>query len=120
MPSMSMRWPFAAILMRGVFVSGIGFRQTMICILRGPLYLLVGRDPRYVLAEDERVDLVRSFVGIDRLDVAHVTADLVLVADPVRSEQLAAERRALARRAHVVPLAEAHVVGLELLLVLHA
>src|SRR5262245_38874514 len=44
---------------------------------------------RNVLSDDERVDVVRALVGIDRLEVAHVAHRGVLVDDAVAAQDVA-------------------------------
>src|SRR5439155_27299696 len=46
-------------------------------------------DPRNLLPQDERVDIVRPLVRIDRLEVGEVAHRLVLRQDAVRAEQAA-------------------------------
>src|SRR3712207_6715583 len=42
-----------------------------------------------VAADDQRLDGLGALVGVDDLDVAHVTDDVVLEQDPIASEQVA-------------------------------
>src|SRR5204863_6559034 len=65
-----------------------------------------GGAPGQGLAEDEGVDVVRSLVGVDRLDVAQVPAGLVLVGDAAGAEDLPGQAGALASDPDVVPLSE--------------
>lgn len=53
--------------------------------------LLVGGDARDVLAEDQRVDIVRALVRVDRLEVAEVAHHRVLERDAVAAEDVAAD-----------------------------
>src|SRR5688572_7631608 len=47
---------------------------------------LVGRNAGQLVAEHERVNFVGAFVGVDRLQVAHMTHRLVLARDTVGTE----------------------------------
>src|SRR5262245_55676537 len=67
---------------------------------------------RELAPDDEAVDVVRSLVGDDRLEVAHVAHHLVLVGDAVGAEDVAAEPAALERHPAAVPLGHRHVVVL--------
>jgi len=76
---------------------------------------LVRGDARDVLAEDERVDVVRAFVGRDGLEVTEVAHDRVFERDAVAAEDVAADARGLERDADVVALDHRDVRGVELL-----
>ena len=47
---------------------------------------LVSRYPRHPLPDHQRVNVIRPFVRLHRLQVAHVPHDRILVHDPVRSQ----------------------------------
>src|SRR6476659_5948447 len=74
--------------------------------------VLAGQIP----ADDERVDVVRALVGVDRLEVEHVADHGVLRRDAVAPVHLAGQPGALERHAHVVAfrhadLREVHLAG---------
>src|SRR5438093_5704234 len=66
--------------------------------------------PRDFLAQDERMDVVRPLVRIDRLEVREVAHGLILRQDAVRAEQAARLARHVGRDAHIVPLGERHLL----------
>src|SRR2546428_7339611 len=72
------------------------------------------------LAQNQGVDLVRSLVGVHRLEVVHVPDHRVLERDPVGSQDRPGLAADLQRLAHVVELAEAHLLRAEPAFVLHA
>ena len=49
---------------------------------------LQGAEACKFAADDERVDIVRALIGIDRLEVEHMADDGVLRRDAVTAEQL--------------------------------
>ena len=53
--------------------------------------LLERVDPRNALPDNQRVHVVRAFVGLHRLQVQHVAHDGVVVGDAVGSEDVAGE-----------------------------
>src|SRR5437763_11969053 len=55
-------------------------------------------------ADDQRVDVVRPLVGVDRLQVEHVADDRVLGGDAVAAEDLPRQARAIQGDADVVAL----------------
>jgi hypothetical protein len=63
----------------------------------------ISRISRDVLAEDERVDVVRSFVGFYRFQIHHVAHDGVVLSDAVGAEDIASHTRAFERHPHVIP-----------------
>src|SRR4028118_651250 len=79
---------------------------------------VVGRDAGQRLADDQAVDVVRPFIGVDRLDVQHVADHRVVVDDAVGAEHLAGDAGALAGQPDVVSLAHRDVERLEPPLVL--
>src|SRR5581483_1150293 len=85
-----------------------------------PADSLKRRDTRDFLPQDEGVDVVRTLVGEDRLQIAHVAHHRVLEGDPVAAENVAAVAGNLEGRADVVAFDEAHVLGPHLLLALEA
>src|SRR4051795_436720 len=74
----------------------------------GPRYGLTrsleGRDAGDVLADDERVDVVRALVREHALEVQHVAAALVLVGHAVGAEDVAGVARAVAGHRDAVAL----------------
>src|SRR2546425_3750216 len=79
-----------------------------------------GGVPGEGLPEDEGVNVVRPLVGVDRLDVAQVSARLELVGNSVGTQNLPRQTCALARNPDVVPLAEGNLRGCHLPFVLQA
>src|SRR5512137_19601 len=71
-------------------------------------------------AEDQRVDVVRAFVGVDHLEVQHVARDAVLVADAVAAEHVAREPCDFERLAARVALHDAGDLDGRRAFVLHA
>src|SRR5215510_2750950 len=71
---------------------------------------VVGGDSRDRLADDQRVDVVGAFVGVNAFDVGEVAENRVLVDDAVGSQGLAGELRALPGDPDVVPLGHRDVV----------
>src|SRR5690348_10863926 len=61
------------------------------------------------LAEDESVDLVRAFVGVNALEIQHVPDHGVLEKNPVTAQDPAAGSRDLERLSHVVSFAERYL-----------
>src|SRR3977135_3726628 len=49
---------------------------------------LVSGDPGYTLPDHQGVNMVGSFVGLHRLQIAHMTHDRILVHDPVGPQQI--------------------------------
>src|SRR2546426_5014956 len=74
--------------------------------------------PRNFLAQDERVDVVRPLIRINRLEVREVAHRLILRQDAVRAEQPARLTRHVGRDAHVVPLGKRYLLRRDLPLVL--
>src|SRR5436309_167224 len=68
-----------------------------------------GGVPREGLPEDEGVNIVRSLVGVDGLDVAQMPARLELVGDAVGTQNLPRQAGALAGDPDVGPLAEGNL-----------
>src|SRR5258706_6364120 len=85
-----------------------------------PTNLLVRGNPRDRLADDQRMDVVRALVRVDRLEVAHVPAALVLVGDAARAQDLPGGARDLERALHFVHLAQRDALRLDLLRFLEA
>src|SRR3989442_1576734 len=71
-----------------------------------------------ILGQDERVDVVRPLIRINRLEVREVAHRLILRQDAVRAQQPARLTRHVCRDAHVVPLGERHLLRRDLPLVL--
>src|SRR6266550_4912979 len=65
-----------------------------------------GVDPRNSLPKNERVDVVRTFVGVHTLQIRHVAHRRVLGQNAVRTEKTARLARDISRRAHVVAFGE--------------
>src|SRR5262249_12161882 len=61
-------------------------------------------EARDVAADDQRVDVVRPLVGVDRLEIHHVPDDRVLVHDAGGAQDVAPEPGAVERHLHVVHL----------------
>src|SRR5262249_26683174 len=55
-------------------------------------------------AEDERMDIVRAFVGVDGLEIAHHAHDVKLIGDAVATVHVASEPRHFQRLAAIVAL----------------
>src|SRR5437867_3807469 len=64
-----------------------------------------------VAPDDQRVDIVRPFVGADGLEVQEVADDRVLVDDPGRPEDVPRHPRGLERHRDVVHLRHRHLLG---------
>ena len=62
-----------------------------------------------MLAEDERVDVVRALVGVHRLQVDHVAEDRVVAGNPIRAQDVARLARTLQRHPDVVLLQQRDV-----------
>src|SRR5690348_11676021 len=56
-------------------------RETHHAPSKPPSTPLERRDPRLRAAEDEGVDVVRAFVGVDGLEIHHVADDVIFVDD---------------------------------------
>ena len=65
-------------------------------------------------AHDQRVDVVRALVGVDRLEVGGVAHDLELGADAVAPMHVAGDARDVERLAAIVALDQADRLGDEL------
>ena len=63
---------------------------------------LEGGNPCEVVAEDQRVDVVGSLIGVDGLDIHQVTHDGVLVDDAVGAVDLPRRLGAVARHGDIV------------------
>src|SRR5205823_2698849 len=79
-----------------------------------------GLDAGLRAAEDEGVDVVRAFVGIDHLEVDDVADDAELVGDAVAAQHVAREARDLQRLAARVALHDRGDLDRRAALVLHA
>src|SRR5207302_4007130 len=79
-----------------------------------------GLDAGLRAPEDERVDIVRAFVGIDHLQVDDVADDAELVGDAVAAQHIAREARDLERLATRVALHDRGDLGRGAAFVLHA
>src|SRR5438093_4365838 len=66
--------------------------------------LLKRRDPSDFLANSEQVDLVRAFVGKDRLEIGHMPHYWIFEADAVGAEDATRLTGDLQRLAHIVHL----------------
>ena len=66
--------------------------------------------PGDVLANDQRMNVMRAFIGLHRLQVHHVAEDWILVGDTVAAQNVAAHARALQRHPDVVPLGHRDVL----------
>src|SRR3989441_5146468 len=76
--------------------------------------------PRNLLPQDERVDVVRPLVGVHRLEVREVAHSLILGEDAVGSEQTPGLARNVGRDIHVVALGEGDLLRRHLPLVFQA
>src|SRR2546428_6890563 len=63
---------------------------------------IVSSDSGDGLADDEIVDVVRPFIGLDGFEVQHVTDDGILVRDSIGAEDVAGHAGGLQRDVHVV------------------
>src|SRR3989475_3032673 len=81
-------------------------------------FLVESTQPRDFLPQDERVDVVRPLVRIDRFEVREVTHRLILRQDAVRAQQPARLARHVGGDTHVVPLGERYLLRRGLPLVL--
>src|SRR5712691_11499833 len=72
-----------------------------------------GVDPRNGLPKNERVDVVRTFVGVHALQIRHVAHRRVLGQNAVRPEKAACLARDVSRHAHVVALRQGHLLRSE-------
>ena len=70
------------------------------------LRLRTPRSPRDRLTQDQRVDVVRALVGVDRLQVGHVAHGRVLGEDAVGAEEAARLAGDVARHVHVGALGQ--------------
>src|SRR5205807_3680904 len=77
-------------------------------------FLVESTQPRDFLTQDERVDVVRPLIRINRLEVREVAHRLILRQDAVRAEQPARPTRHLGRDAPVAPLGERHLLRRDL------
>src|SRR5688572_10582458 len=68
-------------------------------------------DPGLGAPEYQRVDVVRAFVGVDRLEVHHVADYVELVGDAVAAVHVAARTRDLERLAARIALQQGHHLG---------
>src|SRR5204863_3717188 len=73
-------------------------------------YLRVRRVASDVLADDQRMDLVGAFVGVDALEIDHVAKDRVLEADAVGAEDAAGSAGDLEGHRDVGALPEADLL----------
>src|SRR5262245_5556801 len=73
-----------------------------------------------VAADDQRVDVVRALVRVDRLQIHHVPDDRVLVHDAGRAQDVARQSGAVERHLHVVHLRHRHLLRAQLAGVLEA
>src|SRR5687768_8741025 len=78
-----------------------------------------GGDSGYGSAQDQGVDLVRSFVGSHALQVAHVAHGRIVEGDAVAAEHGAGFAGYLYSLPYVVELAEGDLLGLERARVFH-
>src|SRR6266850_1237653 len=79
-----------------------------------------GLDAGLRAAEDQRVDVVRAFVGIDHLEVDDMADDAELVGDAVAAQHVAREARDLQRLAARIALHDRGDLDRRAALVLHA
>src|SRR5438552_3475157 len=79
-----------------------------------------GLDAGLRAAEDQGVDVVRAFVGIDHLQVDDVADDAELVGDAIAAQHVAREARDLQRLAARVALHDRGDLDRRAALVLHA
>src|SRR5437879_8419373 len=79
-----------------------------------------GIQSRNFLPQDQRVDVVRALVGVDRLQIREMAHRLILRQDAVGSEETPRLPRDLGRYVHVVPLGEGHLLRRHLALILQA
>lgn len=83
-------------------------------------FLLKRAFARKMLAEDQRVNLMRPLVSVDRFEVTHVTHNRVLARDPVRAQNAASRARASQSHRHVVHLSHGDMNRLDLAVILQA
>src|SRR5258706_4212147 len=67
---------------------------------------VIRRKSGQVLPNDQRVDVVRPFIGIDGLQVASVPHCGILVQDAVSPQDVPGDPRDVQRLVHVVPLGD--------------
>src|SRR5882762_7239906 len=77
-------------------------------------------DAGYALADDEFVDVVRTFVGGDAFEIVHVAHDGVIVDDAVGAENIAGFACRLEGDGHVVHLEHGDVRVIDFILVFEA
>src|SRR5579859_4970596 len=56
------------------------------------------------LSDDQRVNILRAFIGFHRLQVHHVTHDWIIVSDAVAAEHIARHARAFQGDSNIVSL----------------
>src|SRR5664280_3716800 len=62
------------------------------------------RESRDVLSDDQRMNVVRAFIGFHRLQVRHVAEDGILIGNSIRAQNVAPHARTLQRHPDIVAL----------------
>src|SRR6266576_268940 len=73
--------------------------------------LLKGADAGDRLAKDERVNVVRTLIRVDALEIGHVAHRTVLGENPDRAEEATRFAGDISRHVDVVSLGERHLLG---------
>ena len=74
--------------------------------------LAIGRNSGDALTNDQRVDVVGSFIGLHRFEIAHVAHDGIFVHNAVCAQQIAAEAGAFESDGDIVALQHGDVSSL--------
>src|SRR5436309_10604258 len=95
------------------------FAVTFVCVAM-PAPRLESVNPSNVRTDNQRMDVVRSFVGLHGFQVHHVAHDGVIVADAIRAQDIARDAGALQRHPHIIALGHGDMLMLHLLRVFQA
>src|SRR5262249_10621959 len=78
------------------------------------------RQPSYVFAQDEGVDMVRPFVRINGLQITHMTEHWVLQGDSACSHQISREPRRFEGNTNVIAFGHGRLREMEFIFVFQA
>ncbi len=82
--------------------------------------MIVRRNSRHALADDERVDIMRALVSFYRFEIHHVAHDRIIVGNAVAAENVTREARAFKRHPDIVAFGHGDVLEADFAFIFHS